>query len=168
MRLFLAVVVTGFISLGQFPAGGPGGPGGPPDPEVIEAKLRKVREQLDKLRAEESVLAEQLADAKASVPGSIKAEVSGVLRRDGKDGAYYISLRSPNGETRVWLPPTDDKRRDQFGSLHGKAVVAIGGMHQRHPARAAPYAWSEKAIPEGAFYLWPFEIAPTPAPGPKK
>ncbi|HJZ90856.1 MAG TPA: hypothetical protein VKE40_08280, partial [Gemmataceae bacterium] len=81
MRVLIIAVVTGFVSLGLASAGDPVER---PDPEVIESKLRKVREQLEKLRAEERVLAEQLADAKSSAPGSIKAEVTGVLRNTGK------------------------------------------------------------------------------------
>src|SRR5262245_8793043 len=165
MRVLIGVAVAGFVSLGLARAADPVDR---PDPEAIEAKLRKVREQLEKLRAEERVLAEQLADALASAPGSIKAEVTGVLRHKGKGECYYISLVSPNGATRVWLPPASDKVRDQLGTLHGKAVVATGQMHQRHPPTAVPYASPLHEIPEGAFYLWPFEIAAAPEPDPKK
>ena len=164
MRVIICVVVTGFMS---FCFARTAQSGDRPDPAVIEAKLRKVREQLDRLRAEERVLAEQLADANATAPGSIKAEVSGFLRHDTAGGSYYISVRSSNGETRIWLPPSD-KRRDQLGSLHGKAVVATGGMHQRHRSDKVPYVWTEKEVPEGAFYLWPFEIAAAPGLSPKK
>src|SRR5688572_28614745 len=127
MRAVIGVVVTGFICLG-LPAAGK--PDAPPDPEAIEAKLREVRAKLEKLRAEERELAERLASAKASAPGSIRAEVTGVLRHPGKGVHYYVSVRSPDGETRVWLPPASDKLRDQLGTLHGKVVVATGQMHQ--------------------------------------
>ena len=73
MRAIIVVVVTGFICFG-LPAAGQ--PDDPPDPEAIEAKLREVRTKLEKLRAEERDLAERLASAKASAPGSIKAEVT--------------------------------------------------------------------------------------------
>ena len=135
MRVFIGVGVAGFVLLGLAHAGDER-----PDPEAIEAKLRKVREQLEKLRAEERVLAEQLVEAKATAPGSIKAEVTGVLRHKGKGDCYYISLWGANGETRVWLPPGSAKVRDQLGTLHGKAVVATGQMHQRHAVRSVSYA----------------------------
>lgn len=165
MRTVIGMAVTGFLFLGLSPAGERGDL---PDPEAIEAKLREVRKKLETLRAEERELAEQLAAANAAAPASIKAEVTGALRHDSKGGCYYISVRSANGETRVWLPPTDEKGRDQLGSLHGKAVVANGNMHQRYPARTVPYVWSEREVPEGAFYLWPYEISAPLAPAAKK
>ena len=97
---------------------------------MIEAKLKKVRELLEKLRAEERELAEKLAEAKTSAVGSIKAEVTGVLRHKGKGECYYLSLWSPNGETRVWILPANDKDRDHLGTLHGKTVFASGPMYQ--------------------------------------
>ena len=161
MRVLIIAVVAGFVSIGLARAADPVDQ---PDPDALEIKLRKVRERLEKLRAEERVLAEQLADARASAPGSIKAEVTGVLRHTGKGDCYSISLRHPNGVTRVWILPANDKARDQFGTLNGKTVVVIGWMYQRHPPKEIPLTTQVQEVPEGAFYIWPSEIAVAPAP----
>jgi hypothetical protein len=164
MRSFMGVV-SGFVLLGFVQAGGPLDQR---DPAELEAKLRRVREQLEKLRAGEQRLAEQAAEAKASAPGSIKAEVSGVLRYQAKDECYYISLWHPNGETRVWLASSNDKVVEKLGSLHGKVVAANGKMAQRHESKAIPYASPLDRVPLGHFYLWSFDIAAVSDTGPKK
>jgi hypothetical protein len=165
MRVFISAVVTGVVSLGLVHASDPVER---PDPVAIEARLRKVREQLEKFRAEERNLAEQLADAKESVPGSIKGEVTGVLRHTGKGENYYISVWSANGETRIWILPANDKERDEFGTLHGKVVVASGQMYQRHAPKTTPLTTQVQEVPEGSFYMWPSKIVAGPDPGPKK
>lgn len=164
MRAVIGIVVSGFICFG-LPAAGQ--PDARPDPEAIEARLREVRTKLEKLRAEERELAEQLASAKASAPGSIKAEVTGVLRHPGKVVHYYVSFWKEGVETRVWLPPTSDKIRDQLGSLHGKAVVVTGQMHLPQPRRV-PAVSPEWEMPEGAVFMLPFEITAAPDRQPKK
>jgi hypothetical protein len=164
MRAVIGVVVTGFICFGLSAADKPDAP---LDPEAIEAKLREVRAKLEKLRAEERELAERLASAKASAPGSIKAEVTGVLRHPGNIVHYYVSVWSDGVETRVWLPPVTDKVRDQLGTLHGKAVVVTGRMNLPQPKRV-PAVSPEWEMPEGAVFMWPFEIAVAPDREPKK
>jgi len=165
MRVFICLVVTGVVSLGLANAGDPVER---PDPEAIEAKLRKVRDQLEKLRAEERELAEALANSKESAAGSIKAEVTGVLRFTGKGDSYYISMWGPDNETRIWILPATDKERDQFGTLHGKTVVASGQMYQRHAPKTIPLTTQVQEVPEGAFYMWPSKISAAPASEPKK
>lgn len=136
----------------------------PPNPEEIEAELNAVRNQLAKLRAKERELAERLAEAKATAPGSIKAEVTGVLRNKGKGDGYYLSLVNQNGETRIWLPPANNEVRDLLGSLHGQAVTVKGQMYQRHPARTIPYALPDE-VSVGEFYILMFELVkPNPKP----
>ncbi len=164
MRSILGIT-TAFMLLGFLHAGGPVRQ---VDPEEIESKLRKVREQLEKLRAEERVLAEQLAEARASTLGSIKAEVTGVLRHHAKGDSYYISVWHPNGETRIWLPSPSGKLKEELGTLHGKLVVAKGNMAQRHESKSVPYPWSINQVPVGGFYFWSFEIAAAPASSTKK
>lgn len=164
MRAVIGIVVTGLICL-SMPAADK--PEVQSDPDAIEAKLREVRASLEKLRAEERELAERLASAKAGAPGSIKAEVTGVLRHPGKVVHYYVSFWKDGVETRVWLPPTSDKVRDQLGTLHGKAVVVTGQMHLPQ-ARRIPAVSPEWELPEGAVFMLPFEIAPAPHPESKK
>src|SRR5262245_4917844 len=160
MRVLISLVVAGLVSIGLVNAGDPLEK---PDPDVIEAKLRKARENLEKLRAEERELAEALANAKESAAGSIKAEVTGVLRFTGKGDSYYISMWSPDSETRIWILPATDKERDQFGTLHGKTVVASGQMYQRHAPKTIPLTTQVQEVPEGAFYMWPSKITAAPA-----
>src|SRR5262249_57377992 len=104
-------------------------------------------------------LAEPSAGAKSSAPGSIKGEVTGLLRNTGKGDCYYISLWSANSETRIWILPANDKDRDQLGALHGKSVVASGLMYQRHAPKEIPLTTQVQEVPEGSFYMWPSKIA---------
>jgi len=164
MRGVIGIVATGLIC---FTLPTAGWPNDPPDPDAIEAKLKEVRAKLEQLRAEERDLAERLVSAKASAPGSIKAEVTGVLRHQGKLVHYYVSFWAEGVETRVWLPPTSDKVRDQLGTLHGKAVVVTGQMHLPQPKRV-PAVSPEWELPEGAVFMLPFEIAPAPDRAAKK
>jgi len=164
MRICIAVVVTVFVGI-SLPA--TGRPADPPDPVAIDAKLKEVRAKMDQLRADERDLAERLAIAKAASPGSIKAEVTGVLRHPGKLVHYYVSFWTDGVESRVWLPPTNDQVRDKLGALQGKAVVVTGQMHLPQPRRF-PAVSPEWELPEGAVFMTPFEIAAAPEREPKK
>jgi hypothetical protein len=164
MRIDIAVVVTVFVGI-SLPATSQ--PGDPPDPAGIEAKLKEVRAKLDQLRAEERDLAERLASAKEASPGSIKAEVTGVLRHPGKLVHYYVSFWNDGVESRVWLPPINDQVRDKLGTLHGKAVVVTGQMHLPQPRRV-PAVSPEWELPDGAVFMTPFEIMAAPEREPKK
>lgn len=158
MHAIIIALAAGFISPNVPTAGGPENP---PDPEAMAAKLQEVRAKLEKLRAEERELAERLASAKANLPGSIKAEVTGVLRHPGKVVHYYVSLWNDGVETRVWLPPTSDTLRDRLGTLHGKAVVVTGQIHLPS-SRRVPALSPEWEMPEGAVFMLPFEIMIAP------
>jgi hypothetical protein len=126
-----------------------------PTEEQIEAQLREVRKQLEALRTEEQKLQQQLEQAKAAPRGSIKAEVTGVLRWRDEGGGYYIAIRpgdDPKRDTRVWLWISEDKvTARKLEGLKRKHVVARGLLQQLPEGVQA-------LVPPGGMYLSKFEI----------
>ena len=104
--------------------------------EQIQAKLQAIQKQKAELRQQEQDLLKQeqglqaeLTQARAKETGSIKAEVTGVLRFENGRG-LFISVRyahDADQEYRVYMRFTEDKvTARRLEPLIGKRIVAPG------------------------------------------
>ncbi len=102
----------------------------PPTELEIEARIKAVQQQQQDLKSKEEQLRKELADAKARPFGGIKAEVSGILKKDAS--GHYILTRAAKGEeVRVWLKPSDPQLYLLVTKLLDKEVTASGAMLQQ-------------------------------------